>query len=618
MGELRTFALRDVKDANPADIIYDMCVNHRYGASIPPDYINSTSFVQIHQYCQTNDLLISVSIDSSRSILDWIQFICSHFGGFPFWVGGQLYLGAWRAEDPAFHITRDHLVVDEGGVPVQVKKRDYSQSINHIELAWEDRENIYGPAVAPYRDDVDIRMSGKRRKKAIALPGIKREVLATKMGWRYLIDSMYRFSLYTFKLGAKDMLFMPGMVGFLSDGFKLTDQRIRLTSISEAKDGIGLEVEAVDDISDLYPDLSARAVQTTLREPEVVPTTDDLEDATTTARESDEASVIDLSIAPGGTYTDGYRVFTSWDGSTYEFAGRVHSDALTGGQANSIGTILTTLPAEAATIWRPDQSLTVDIGTITDLRTDVTSEEFFNGRSLAKVGDEIIAFKTAVETAVEGQWIITELIRGLYGTTPVAHAVGETFATLDSDMSITFGTADIGKTLYIKTLASYGGLSQSLADVTATSVVLKGTAARPLTASLVRLTSDEMDGWDNSYSGDAITLHWGLPGRESGFNLGGYDGGGTWAWGDDELELVPQNGVAWGSYAQDPELQAVDIEFRHESGTLLGFDTLGVVSTATISKATDLGGNNPATVLVYPVSSRRSLKAGSISVDDGS
>ena len=143
IGEVHAFAATDVKDANPADIIYDLCVNRRSGASIPADYINGTSFVQIHQYCQTNDLLISVEINSSRSIIDWIQFICSHFGGFPFWVGGQLYLGAWRSEDAAFHITRDHLVVDEdGGIPVQIKKRDYSQSVNHIELGWQDRDNI--------------------------------------------------------------------------------------------------------------------------------------------------------------------------------------------------------------------------------------------------------------------------------------------------------------------------------------------------------------------------------------------------------------------------------------------------------------------------------------------
>ena len=619
MGEVRAFDLNEIKDANPADIILDICTNHRSGANIPADYINSTSFVQIHQYCQTNDLLISVEINSSRPLIDWIQFICSHFGGFPYWVGGQLYLGAWRNEDPVFNITRDHLVVgEEGGIPVQIKKRSYSQSCNHIELGWQNRDDSYGPAIAPFRDDVDIRLSGKRRKQQIFLPGIKREELATKMGWRYLIDSMYRFSMYTFTLGAKDMLLTPGMVGFISDGFKLTDQRIRITSISEAKDGIGLDVEAVDDISDLYPDLSARQIQTTLRVPEYVPTLDDLEDGTVTIKESDETNELSLSIAPGGEYTDGWRVYRSWDGETYELYNLVTADSLTGGEANSIGTLLTALPAEAATIWRPYQSMTVDIGTITDLRTDVTADEFFNGRSLAKVGDEIIAFRTAAETDTEGQWIITELIRGLYGTTPVAHAIGERFATLDSDIVIPFAASDIGRTVYVKILTAYGGLSQSMADVEATEYVVRGLAVRPLGASLVRLTSDEMDGWDNSYSGDSIVLHWGLPGRDSGFGLGGYDGDGTWAWGDDELELTPQSGVTWGAYAQDPELQAVDLEFRHESGTLLGFETLGVVSTTTISKATDLGGNNPATVQVYPVRARRSSKAGSISVDDGS
>ena len=612
------FLPRTVVDANPVDIIYDITTNRRAGAAMPSAYINSDAFATTWQYCQDNDLLISVEINSSRPLLDWIQWICSHFGGFPFWVGGQLYLGAWRAEDPEFHITRDHLVADETGVPVHIKKRLYSESANHIELGWQDREDIYGPAVAPFRDDVDLRLSGKRRKKQIALPGIKREELAVKMGWRYLIDSMYRFSIYTFQLGAKDMLLHVGKVGLISDGFKLTDQRIRITSISESKDGINLDVEAVDDVSDLYPDLSARQVQTTLREPEVLPTEDDLEDVTATVRESDETGELYLSVAPGGTYTDGYRIYVSWDDSTYEIADRGVIDALTGGEANSIGTSLTTLPAERVVIWRPDQSLTVDIGTLTDLKTDVTAATFFQNGSLAQIGDEIIGFKTAVETGTEGVWIISELIRGLFGTEPVAHAAGETFATLDTDTTMAFDSSDIGRTLYVKALTSYGNLSQSLADVEATQYVIQGLADRPLGANLVRLTSDVADGWDNSYSGDEITLHWGLPGGESGYNMGGYDGGGSWAWGDDELDLVPQNGVLWGAYIQDPLLQAVDLEFRHESGTLLGQRTLGVVSTTTVSKATDLGGNNPATIQVYPVRSRRAIRPEPISVDDGS
>ena len=607
----------DPFDENPADIILDLLTHRRYGAGMPAEYINGDSFSAIHTYCQENDLLISVTIGSSNALLDWIQFICSHFGGFLYWVGGELYLGAWRGEDPEFHLTRDHLVAGEGEAPVQVRKRKYSESFNHIELAWQNRDDIYGPASVSFRDDVDLRLSGKRRKNQISLSGIKRSALANKMGWRYLIDSMYRFSTYAFRIGSQDMLLHVGQVGLLTDGFRLSNQRIRLTSISEAKDGVGMDVEAVDDISTMYPDFTARTMQTTLRTPDPVITSGDMAEPSVTITEDAESETLVASIVPGNEYTGDYRIFTSWDGDTYTYHDKEIVEGITGGSSNSKGTLLSELPSAEATLWRGNESFTVDIGTLTDLRTDVTASQFFHGESLVQVGDEIIGYKTCVEQGTEGQWEVSELIRGMYGTTPVAHEIGEAFVTLDTDSTIPYADSDAGRTLYVKVVPTYHGATLGLSGVEATTYTIQGQSLRPYGAALLRLTSDETDGWDTTYSGDSITLYWNLPGQD-GYNVGGQDGGGTWKWGDDTAELVPQNGVLWGSYVQDPYLVGVDLVFKDADGVILNTTNLGVVSTATISKAADLDGNNPATIEVYPRYARRAIRAESITVDDGS
>ncbi len=601
-------------DANPADIIWDLATNTRYGAGMPTTYLNATSFADIRQYCRDNDLLISVSFDTSKPLLDCIQYICSHFGGFVYWMGGQLYLGAWRNEEPEFHITRDHLVVDGNNPPVQVRKRKYSETINHVELGWQNREDIYGPASTPFRDDVDIRLSGKRRKKQIELSGIKRPELANKMGWRYLIDSMYRFGIYSFKLGPNSCLLHVGQVGLLTDGFKITNQRIRITSISESKDGVNLDVEAVDDVSDLYPDLASRTPATTLRVPETPITAADLAAPTITAVEDTEDNEVILSLSPGNAYTSGWMVYTSWDGNTYTFNQQVKAGGVT--TANSVGTLLTALPAAAPGLAL-DATVTVDIGTVTDLRTDLTEDDFLNGRYPIQIGDEILAYRTATEIAA-GQWQLTGLIRGLNGTEPEAHAIGETFKTLDSDGTIEFSASDIGKTLYIKAVTYYRNVAQTLDNGTVTTILLTGPAVRPLSAGFARITPGEADGWQTQYSGDAITLYWNLPGKTAGFNIGAQDGGGIWEWGDSESLLVPQNGVHWGSYVQDPSLQGVDLVFLDANGTIIGSKNLGVVSTTTISKADDLGNNNPVTVEVYPRSSSRALRPATVTIDDGS
>lgn len=607
------------RDANPADIIYDIMTHTRYGARAPQARINLPSFDTIRGYCDTNDLLISPIFDSARPVLDWVQFVCAHFGGFMYVVGNQYYLGAWRAEDAEFDITRADLVVEGDEPPVKVQKRKYSESRNHIEISWLSRDDLYGPAVTPAKDDVDIRHSGRTRKQQVQLSGITRSVLAQKMAYRYLIDSMYRFSTYSFQISYRKSLVHVAKVALLSDGFKIASQRVRIINIEESKDGRNLQVEAVDDISDHYPDLSTYALpEVTKREPDTGIADSDLADPIVTTRESWDEATIYVSLAPTNAYVDGWHIYLSRDGITYTLMETVTITAVTGGSANSAGTLLSALPGERAIIWRPSQRFTVDIGTVTDLRTDITDQQFFNNLRLAKIGNEIVAYKTCAEQATEGQWKVTTLIRGLFQTEPVAHPIGETFRTLDINYTASFLPSDIGKTLYIKAVPFYGAVSGSLATTDPVEVVVQGNYDRPFGASVVRLTANEEDGGYQHYSGASFTLYWNLPGRSSGWNVGGYDGGGTWQYGDDESLLVPQSGVAYGAYQQDPDLQGVDLVFRQADGTYIGQKNLGVVSQATITKATDLGGNNPARIDVLPRYARRASRAETAIVDDGS
>jgi len=606
----------DGRDANPADIIYDLLTHTRRGAGMPVSHIDSASFEEIRVYCAENDFLISLSIDQSKPVLDWIQYVCSHFSGFLYWIGGKLYLGAWKDDAPEFALTRDDLVRDGDEPPVQVRKRKYSETFNRVEVAYESREDNYGGAVAVDKDEVDWRYSGKLRKAQIELVGVKRAVLAQKLATRYLIDSMYRFGIYMFRLGYKHALLHVGQVGWLSDGFKIDHQRIRITSISEAKDGKNLEIEAVDDIADLYPDLQ-RQTQTTLRVPETEVVASDLTEPIITTREDWHDPILHISLAPQDANCDGWYIYISRDGNTYDYLKRVTISGVTGGDANSAGTTLTALKSAKAPTWRRDESFQVSIGTVTDLATDITDREFFDGERLAKIGSEVIAYRTCEESGTPGIWTITTIIRGLHQTEPVAHVAGEAFRTLDVNHDWTFNESDIGRTIYIKACTFYAGAAQSLADVTATEVTIMGNYRRPYGAALVRLASDENDGGLDGYSGETVDVHWNLCGKTAGFNIGSFDSSGTtWKYGDSEALLVPHGGVPWGTYQTDPQIQGVDLVCKDEAGTLIGQRSLGIVSTATITKATDLGGNNPAEIEVMPRYSLRATREESIMVDD--
>ena len=590
-------------DMNFATMCREVLTDEQWGASFDAAArINETTFTATEDYCGAEGLVGSIILTEKKNWREWLDYICAHFGGFWYEATGQICLGVYKDETAIFNLSvaNGDFVIEEGDnppPPISVRDRDYSETYNRVIVSWIDREHKYaqgGPTQA--NDETDQRISGQVREKTYDLSGIMTAELAQRMAYRLLIEAMYRFKSYYFRVPYKHMLLEVGDVGTISDGDQIVSQKVRIFSISEYKNGKELEIVAIEDISDLYPTLSF-GTQALLRAAQSPIT---LASGTISFREDIETNQLYLSIAPGAATTNGWYIYRSYDNSTYDLIGRCGIDGVTGGDANSTGTLESSLPAHPSPVWAPDETALVDIGTVTDLHTDITETQFWNNQRLAQIGDEIISFLDAEETATPGVWQISWLRRGLFGTEAVAHSADETFRTLDIDFLYRFSESDVGKTLYFKAVTFYGDDSQALTDVTAASVVIQGYASRPAAASLLRLTADLNDGGSGIYSGATFTLYWNLGSRVSGFNYG------DWV------------NLPWNNYIADAELQAVVLKFEEPDGTPIGQREITVGESATITKATDLGGLNPAVVKVVPRRVLESRKESKLTVDDGS
>ena len=592
----------DYVNMNPADIIEDIIENTRYGAGNTA-IIDDTSLGACHDYWQAENMLLSITLSEQKPWIDWVDFILAHVGGLRFNSGGKLHFGVLKDDAAVAAITEYDLVRDDTENPppaVDVTKRPRSETFNWIWVGWTNPDKRDDLDYERAFDPVDIRKHGLR-KKTVALPGIRDKDQARRMAWRFLIDGLYRFGIYKFTVTFANMLLDKGDVISLSDGELLDGERVRIMGIEEDVNGRGLAITAMDDLAVHYPDVTSYQSQENLHTPDPAVT---LADASVCFREDVTANKIYLSVVPGNAWFNGAYIYASRDNLSYSLAGRFGIDGVTGGDSNSSGTIEGSLPAHGSMTWAKDESVLVDIGTVTDLRTDVTEDEFWSDLYLARIGDEIIAFKTAEETAAPGVWLISNLRRGLFGTEPEAHAADETFCTLVPDFSYTFDPDDIGRVLYFKALVFYGSTFQDITDLTAASVTVGGYYLRPAAASLLRLTADENDGGGGSYSGASFTLYWNLGSRASGWNYGGWD--------------VSGGGVPWNNYVADAELQAVVLKFEQAGGAAIGQREIAVGESATITKATDLGGINPAVIRVVPRRVLESRLENSLLVDDGS
>lgn len=530
-------------DMNFAEMIKELLTNERYGNYQASDLITE-DFDSAIAYCEVLGLKGSLIITEQKPLPDWLAYICTHFQGYFYEIGGKVGLNCYRNQPSVLSITQDDLIRAGNEPPVHIAKRAYSSTYNRLEVAWTDRDNNYKIAIVPAFDRVDQRESGQVRTKVLDLKAICDKELAVKMAWRIFIDQMYRFSQYTFRLGYKSMLLEVGDMIDVTDGHLLVAKKMRVMSIVEEKDGRRAVITAVEDIAELYPSVEY-PTQESESEPDPGIT---LTDGSVAFRENYIDNRLFLSITPGGAKCNGFYIYKSYDDDTYELVGRSSIENVTGGEANSAGTLLSSLPAYPAVVLRRDETFRVSIGAITDLDTSITDAAFFNNQKIVRVGNEIIAYKTCVESPAEGLWEISNLIRGLFGTEPVAHSKGEMFYTLDVSFAYLLQESDVGKTIYFKVVSYYSDIVQPISDVSAYSFAVSGKHLKPLPVSLMRINGRE--GMSTYETADAL-LDWYFCSKTSGFGRGGY------------------GNALWGAYTIDPLLEQLKIEIEEEDGTAI-------------------------------------------------
>lgn len=588
-------------DINPALIIHDLATNDRYGAGISEDdYINMDSITEETAYWDSENNQISLSLTDQMPMMDWVDFILSHCNGFRFWSVGRLNIGAFKDEASVASLNQDDFIREEGDnppPPVNIVKRKKSETFNRVEISWTDRQNTYDLAVAKQEDEVDQRVSGKVRPNSIDLTGIHNPTLAQKMALRYIFESMYRFSIYSFSVGYKRMLLTVGDVIDITDGHLLTSERCRIISREEDKDGRQIAIEAVEDTAGLYPSVDY-VTQQTLAEAEVHVSADDLVTGTLTFREHLTSPNLYISFAPGDSDTDGADLYRSTDNINYEFIGRTSFDF--DNIRNVAGALTSSLPRAKAVMHRYSEFFTADIGTAVSPQTNITDDDFFNNRNLARIGDEFISWKTA-EDQGSGVWKFTQLIRGMFGSEAIEHPVGTQFGTLSPiDFYYTFTEEVAGQTLFFKALATHMEfVGQSLSDVAETAYVVVTEHLRP--APLSGQTIKNQQGLC-TVSNFPVTISFNLASREAGYNLGGKGEGG------------------WGAFTKDDRIVGINVTLKTIGGTQIAFeyhdlDGYHADDYELVITEADRLGNDPVLVELEPVIALPSSKATANTID---
>lgn len=170
---------------------------------------------------------------------------------------------------------------------------------------------------------------------------------------------------------------------------------------------------------------------------------------------SDTDDLLGVYLAANSVDPDwhGARISVSIDGGvTYESAVDVTQKAVMGATTATVG---------SHNRYYKDPANVIQVELVnTDLTLySATDVDLLNGKNRAIVGDEIVQFQTATETA-PGMWELSGLLRGRNGTAAVAHGIGERFVLLarSSLRFIPLSASYLGREVTLKVL-SHGSLS---------------------------------------------------------------------------------------------------------------------------------------------------------------
>lgn len=485
-------------DADPAQVVADYLDNDAYGVGIDLSYLanlystgaaTTTGDNAFQTYCQAMGFGMSPVLSSletaSTTLKRWMDLTNTA----PVWTGYVLKLIPYGSETVAgngvtylpdfpvrYTLTDDDFITQTDSDPVTFARANMKNADNMISLTIANRSNQYNDLPVPWTDSPLMDQFGPRSNNNITAKEICEPAMAAQMVALYGQRVTYQRNEFKFTLGPAYSLLEPMDVVTIADA-RLGKHNVQITEIEEDDQGdfaitaleyngsvttLGTTNTQDSGGTNVNTDVAASPVNApVLFEPP--------------SSLSGTAQVWAAVSGGDGTAADplwgGCFVWISTDGSSYAQIGKITEPARQGLLTASLATYGGSNPDTAHT-------LSVDLGMSGgDMSSASSPADAAAGSTLCYVDGELIGPQTAALTGTNA-YNLTNLYRGLYGSTIGAHSSGTQFSRLDDAIfKYDLPAAYIGVTLYLKfqSFNVYGGGVEDLSTCTPYTVTPAGT-----------------------------------------------------------------------------------------------------------------------------------------------
>jgi hypothetical protein len=444
-------------DANPADILVDICTNANHGISFP--WLGSLTLYS--DYCVATGLLLSPCYDQEQTAQQTLEDLFTYTNSAAWFSEGVLKVTPYGDQvvtgngvtytpdlSPLFDLGNSDYIVDPGDDPITITRKSPAQCMNIVRVEFQDRSNSYHDSVVEASIDQDVVTHGGRSDTTESVDICKTASVARFIAQNLLQQSFYLRNTYEFKLSWRYCMLEPMDIVTLTDSnLGLLEAPVRITEVAEDENG-NLEITAEE-----FPEgIGHSAIYNT--QPNEGATVDPNTDPGPVNPPylfrgpgyltSNNTPEIWIAINGANELWGGADIWLSHDGTNYNFAGTIAQPARYG----SLASALPAASSDPDTVNTPEVTL---YSPATLLGGSEADADNFN--TLSMVDTEIISYATATLVGSE-TYHLGYLRRAGYGSSNVAHAIGAPFVRLDEAVfRMPVDPSLIGQTIYLKFLS---------------------------------------------------------------------------------------------------------------------------------------------------------------------
>lgn len=400
-------------NANPIGVIGDLLTNKEYGLGFELSEIGPT-FPIVAQSLYNEGLGVSFLFDSQKSASDVISEILQHIDAViytnPYTSALEIALNRNDYSVPALlHLDEDAVI------SLKLERKSWEELTNEIEIKFINRDNNYKEDSLIVRNPANIAArSGQVKRQSYEMYGFNNRVMAAKIGARLLRMESYPTAKITLTTNRIAWDLRPGAVVKVSQSdLGISEMACRVVTIKggDIADGT-VELELVEDIfGTTATGYSVEESTWTAPDAEAVPLLRaEMFEAPYQILGEEDTNVFALGSRANG-YTVGYAIAEESGGLII--------------QNNETQALATSAKVKVA-VTKTDTTITLK--SVVDASQIKTTTDPGSAVNLAKIGTEIVAFGGL--ELISGEYKLTNVIRGVYGTLPSNHSVDDTLFVL--------------------------------------------------------------------------------------------------------------------------------------------------------------------------------------------